>query len=431
MGKAGRTDAYGNKQRYNSATNEWETDLTDTQENLVKAGEQEQLKSLTEDAMRNRDIKKRAVSRGLEAGQDYSKTLSEFKNTAPASEDAIKGELTQLLAGVTESKGRKGNAEAIRQSIRQGGKGNTIPALIRASDEDMGGELAENLLKARTGAVAEKAGRETAHSAKYIPRLTQLAQLMDMGGDAPARFSETPASQVQQQGSQASAMLQALTAGGNLTNAANTAAAKTYMAGGPDLRGLAAMMNSGRGFTNNNQTTDTPTRAQQSANDYLPIGSSRSTFDWNADPSGEMDEPPPAEDDPSEAMPPQSPDEAMLAMVSDSMAPTDISAAKRTKSPPQMIDSYRNTTTDVPRYGSKLWQGARDGIPTQRDWKVLRQQGGDAMYDDFTKTFPNYVDQLDQLEGGPGMAQSEGDYATDEDTYKKIYKNRKTKIDER
>lgn len=164
----------------------------------------------------------------------------------------------------------------------------------------------------------------------------------------------------------------------------------------------------------------------------MPVGQGQMPVDApEADLSGEMAMPPPAEDDPSEAMPPQSPDEAMLAMVSDSMAPTDISAAKRTKSPPQMIDSYRNTTTDVPRYGSKLWQGARDGIPTQRDWKVLRQQGGDAMYDDFTKTFPNYVDQLDQLEGGPGMAQSEGDYATDEDTYKKIYKNRKTKIDER
>lgn len=285
-GEASRVDAYGNRTRFNPVTNEWTTDLAPDQERLVKAGEAEQLKSLTEDAHRNRTIKKAAASRGMTAGQDYYKNLSEFRNLKPASEDAIKGELTQLLAGVTESAGRKGNAEAIRQSIRQGGKSTAIPALINASDEDMGGALAENLLKARTGAVSEKATRDSAHSAKYLPLIQQLAQIMDLGGDAPQRFTDSPQMTEARQGQSASGLLAALTAGSNLENTANTNAAKTFMAGGPDLRGLASLMSGRSGAwgqpASRTQASETNGTAG-SANGGYP--STTESLGWNPDTS--------------------------------------------------------------------------------------------------------------------------------------------------
>ena len=64
LASAGRTDAYGNKQKYDELLNEWKLNMTPTQNKIVKAGESEQLRSLTEDAARNRMIRVRQALRG-------------------------------------------------------------------------------------------------------------------------------------------------------------------------------------------------------------------------------------------------------------------------------------------------------------------------------------------------------------------------------
>src|SRR4051794_1836795 len=56
--KAARTDAFGNRTSYDDALNQWITSLTPEQQSLVSAGEHEQRLGLTEDAARNRDIRR-------------------------------------------------------------------------------------------------------------------------------------------------------------------------------------------------------------------------------------------------------------------------------------------------------------------------------------------------------------------------------------
>lgn len=238
---AGRTDAYGNKQSYDDLSNEWKILLSPTQERITKAGEREQLLSLTEDAERNRSIKKRAAERGKQAGKDYNEVLQGFRYDKPASEASIRGDLTELLAGQVETSSRKGNAEAIRQAIRQGGP-SQITSLTKATNDDIGAELPKLLLQAKQGAMQEKQGREQAFSSKYMPVMQQLAQMMDQGGDMPVRMSTTPDELRAQQGQQANLILQALQGGSQLESGAAQAAGKQAGASGPDLRALASMM---------------------------------------------------------------------------------------------------------------------------------------------------------------------------------------------
>ena len=118
------------------------------------------------------------------------------------------------------------------------------------------------------------------------------------------------------------------------------------------------------------------------------------------------------------------PDQNMLNMISDSMGgATDFSAAKR-KAPPQRGPAD-------PKWGETLWQGARSGVPTARDLKIVQENPTDGMINDFIKTFPDYEDAQSLAQGTGGMATHEGDYAIGGDEIEAIYKNRKTKVDER
>lgn len=244
MASATRSDAYGNKQGYDEILNEWITTLTPTQKSIVGAGEKEQLRSLTEDADRNRKIKVRAAKRGDEASKDYDKTLAEFRYDKPADEKSIRGELQQLLAGVSNSKARTGNADAVRQSLRSGGDG-ALPAILKATADDLGAALPENLLNARTMGMAESQGRDRAFNAKYIPELNQLATLMDQGGDMPLHFSDVPNRMAGEEGQQMQLLIQAMQNGAGNVNGANSMLSKTLNSGGPDLKALASMISGG------------------------------------------------------------------------------------------------------------------------------------------------------------------------------------------
>jgi hypothetical protein len=244
LATAGRSDAYGNKQRYDDLLNEWETILSPMQDKIVRAGENEQLKSLTEDAMRNRKIKVRAAARGDEAAEDYGRALAEFRYGRPPSELATRGELQQLLAGIENSKARRGNTDAIRTAIRQGNS-SVIPAVLNATDEDAGLSLPEILLNARNMGLSETQSRNRDFYGTVMPQLDQLAKLMDQGGDMPQRFSTTPERLASEEGQQAAMILQALQTGAAGVGSASGQLSKTLASGGPDLRQLASLINTG------------------------------------------------------------------------------------------------------------------------------------------------------------------------------------------
>lgn len=189
--QAARGDVYGNKQSYDDLLNEWKIALTPTQSKIIKAGETEQLRSLTEDAARNRAIRVQQRKRGIEAGKDYQKVLAQWRYDGPKSELAMRDELTNLLAGTEMEKGNQMKTELLRAAMRED-KGGDTATILKAIDDSMGSSLASNMLKAKGQAAQEFATRSAQHAQSTLPVLQELQKLMDMGGDMPLRFSDTP-----------------------------------------------------------------------------------------------------------------------------------------------------------------------------------------------------------------------------------------------
>jgi hypothetical protein len=189
--QAARGDAYGNKQSYDDILNEWKIALTPTQNKIIKAGEAEQLRSLTEDAARNRAIKRQQRERGIEAGKDYNRVLADYRYGGPKSELAIRDELTNLLAGVEQEQSGKQKSLMMRAAMREG-RGGDVASIIKGFDDSSGETLASRMLQARQQAGAEHASRTQQHMQRTLPLMSELQKLMDMGGDMPLRMSDTP-----------------------------------------------------------------------------------------------------------------------------------------------------------------------------------------------------------------------------------------------
>lgn len=274
LAMAGRTDQYGNKTRYNDALNEWETILTPSQKQLTKAGEREQILSLTKDAPQNRRIRQRAGERGNEAAEDFNRERAEYRYGGPESEGAIRDELTKLLAQASTGRRNARNADLSRAIVRSGG-GVSVADLNRNPDGDMG-TLAEIMLKARSGAKDEYAQRSNQHRQETLPDMQFLSQLMDAGGDAPLRFSGPI--MAGEQGDMAKLLQAALSSGNDLVSKATNASLALGGKEGLDLRGMASLYSALRGTP---QKTVTPvassTRATLDTN-----GSYRNVpqYDW-------------------------------------------------------------------------------------------------------------------------------------------------------
>jgi len=241
LSSAGRTDAYGNKQRYNEYTNEWELELSPTQKKIVTAGEAEQLRTLTEDAFRARRIKERQAKRGDMAAEEYLDKKGEYLYRGPEDEKTIRGQLQGLLQGASNEKTQKSVTELGRDAIRQG-RGAMLGQILKAGWDDTNAAWSENLLKARTMGLQESMQRSQAHESKYLPVLKQLQETMDMGGENVAKYSDVPNRMAAEQGQQSQLMLQALQNAAGNVNSAQGQVTKAASDGGIDLKGLAGMI---------------------------------------------------------------------------------------------------------------------------------------------------------------------------------------------
>ncbi len=179
--KAGSTDAFGNRQFFDEALNEWITKLSSDQQQIRDASENEQLLSLTQDARRNRAMREQQNQRALNlqerddafargAAEDYEDTNSAFKFSQPKSEEAIRGEYQSLFQGVSDDNQRN-KLGGISTAMLRNGQGAMLPNLIRSSNEDVAGDFSSNLIKARQAALGETGQREQMHTSKFLPAL--------------------------------------------------------------------------------------------------------------------------------------------------------------------------------------------------------------------------------------------------------------------
>lgn len=241
LGQASRVDAQGNKQYYDPDTNTWKTQLSPIQEAIMKAGETEQYRSLTEDAARNRQLRTRQAQRSEDAVSPYNKAIQEFLNNPTQSEGSIRNEIATLTSLSNAEKGKTGQADLIRTGLRMG-RGADIPAIVKATDDRAGQTVADTLLKSRGQAQQEHGQRESQRQSAYLPIIQQLSQTIDAGGgSAPQRFSNLNSELSASQNAQTSQMLSAIQA----ANSGINQASRTSIAASqnkPDFSGLLAAL---------------------------------------------------------------------------------------------------------------------------------------------------------------------------------------------
>src|SRR5215471_4010745 len=96
--QASRSDMYGNTTRYDPALNKWMVDLSPDQLAIRDAQEKEQLLQLTKDAPAARKIRQAIQERAQMAKEPFNVAQLGYRYDQPPSEDAIRSELTGLMA---------------------------------------------------------------------------------------------------------------------------------------------------------------------------------------------------------------------------------------------------------------------------------------------------------------------------------------------
>lgn len=193
LAQAARTDAYGNEMRYDRYLNKWITDLTPTQEAIIRAGEREQRLNLTEDAKRNRDVRRRKEVRSKQAESDYTDALAEYRYGGPASEKAIRALIGRQMRianarGVGQDKRNK-IGEALRKD-----RGELLPNILRLADDTTSKVNASVPLQSRQAALQEFISRSNKHNTDSTNKLNTFANIangVDQVGITPSNVPAT------------------------------------------------------------------------------------------------------------------------------------------------------------------------------------------------------------------------------------------------
>lgn len=200
-----RTDAYGNEVSYDNILKKWNVTLTPQQEAILRAGEREQLLSLTEDAERNRNTARRAERRAVQADDIVDLLMAEYQYQRPPSEGAIRDELSGLLATTNQVETERAKDILGGQALRTNNSA-ALPGIIAAFEQAFPERVAQNELRAREGARAESASRNASHENIYQNAIRALSSLSQSVPAMGQHFSATPG-QTQNVMSQAIAQL--------------------------------------------------------------------------------------------------------------------------------------------------------------------------------------------------------------------------------
>jgi len=237
LATAGRTDVYGNKESFDPLTNQWKTTLTPQQQAITDAQQAEQLRSMTEDAQRARDLRARQEVRSKEAGQDYETIRNQYLYNPPKSEGAYQDEAVTDALFAQQDQAREAGKNLATLAVRSGQSSDALAGIVNAVAQQMGKGVGGALQQGKAQ------GRQTAQQEQGIQ--TQRANLMkefasimdDIGGYNKEAFN-TPADMAALQKEQVNNISSALANQSNQLSSAYGSLART--AGQyPDLSGIA------------------------------------------------------------------------------------------------------------------------------------------------------------------------------------------------
>ena len=184
--QASRTDMYGNVTGYDPILNKWNVTLTPDQQAIRDAGEKEQLLQLTQDAPAARKIRQAVQQRAAMAAEPFHEAASGYQYMQPPSEEAIRSELTGLMANNDMLRSKADQALIMRAGLRMG-QGARAPDIIQATDQQLGNSqtIQNRMLEARKQALQEYGVRQQQHEVQYGTPMKVWGDLMSQGGDLP------------------------------------------------------------------------------------------------------------------------------------------------------------------------------------------------------------------------------------------------------
>lgn len=286
LASAARTDAYGNKQSYNPYTKEWKIALTPTQNQIIKAGETEQLKSLTEDATRNRILSRQKFDRAQQAREGYNDALAGYEYDQPPSEAAIRSQILDALTFGAQQAKNATQDTLTKQALRLG-RGADIPKIIQQGNEALGSRLQDLMAKSRDAARGEFVQRSQLHDQKYLPEIQAFDRIMQEAGPQQLQgFSNVPQQLQAMQGQQASAIEEALSRGASEVGGAYSQLANA-LGKSPDFSGLAKAFSGFGGGGGGGGGRKTKASGGNNPGWFTPVpisgGSGYDTFGYNYD----------------------------------------------------------------------------------------------------------------------------------------------------
>lgn len=148
LATATKTDPYGNKLIFTPGVG-WHYDLTEMTSGLIHAEQGEELKNLTEDAKRNRDFRARMDAMGREGGQEFDRTLNEYRYGDRPNENESVADLTREIMLARDRGSREAQNTIGRQAIRGLANPNVLQTLMRQNQEGLGSSLEEAVLRGR------------------------------------------------------------------------------------------------------------------------------------------------------------------------------------------------------------------------------------------------------------------------------------------
>jgi hypothetical protein len=184
--QASRSDMYGNVTGYDPALNKWYVNLTPDQTSIRDAQQKEQLLELTKDAPAARKIRQAVQERAYQAKEPFLKASLGYQYDQPPSEEAIRSELTGLMANNDMLRSKADQALIMRSALRLGA-GARATDIIQATDAQLGdpAKMQNRMLQARQQALQEFSQRQQQHEAQWGKPMEVWGSLMSQGGDLP------------------------------------------------------------------------------------------------------------------------------------------------------------------------------------------------------------------------------------------------------
>src|SRR4249920_2219737 len=135
--QAGKSDQYGNLTSYDPVLNKWTVKLAPQQKTISDAQQKEQLLQLTQDAPAARAIRQSIQQRAHDAQAPFKVASLGYQYDQPPSEEAIRSQLTGLMATNDMLKSKADQALIMRSAARLG-RGAHAADIINATDQALG-----------------------------------------------------------------------------------------------------------------------------------------------------------------------------------------------------------------------------------------------------------------------------------------------------